>query len=164
QITSGAVSVLAGFFGQQLFTGLKDFKDHLDSQRSGSSYVRAMLARIAHDRWAQAPIWGHGFSDERGPYIVAFKPIGTHHTWFGLLYTHGISGFIALAAAMSLSFIELLLKAQKSKVAEVGLSVLLVLAAFSIGENIDGLIYLFWPGFVIMGIAFQEKLFTIYSE
>lgn len=165
QITTGAISVVAGFFGQRLYTTLKDFKDGLDAQRSDSSYVRAMLARIARDRWQnEAPIWGHGFTDEKGPYIVAFKPIGTHHTWFGVLYTHGLVGFIALVIAMSLSFIELLIKAQKSKVAEVGLSALLVLAAFSIGENLDGLVYLFWPGLVIMGIAFKEKMSSIYTE
>ncbi len=164
QITTGAASVLAGFFGQQLYTALKDFKDSLDAQRSDSSQVRAMLARMARDRWErEAPIWGHGIADDRGPYVVAFKPIGTHHMWFGVLYTHGLVGFIALATAMSLSLIELLIKAQKSQVAEVGLSVLFVLAAFSIGENLDGLIYLFWPGMVIIGMAFKEKLSVIYS-
>lgn len=165
QITTGAISVLAGFFGQQLVTGLKDFKDHLDAQRSDSSQVRAMLARIARDRWqSEAPIWGHGLTDEKGPYSVAFKPIGSHHTWFGVLYTHGLVGGIALATTMSLSFIELLIKAQKSTVAQVGLSVLLVLAAFSIGENLDALIYLFWPGLVVMGMAFKEKMPAFESE
>ncbi|MEW6497386.1 MAG: O-antigen ligase family protein [Cyanobacteriota bacterium] len=165
QITAGVFSVFAGYFGQQLVTALKDVKDSLDAQRSGSSQVRAMLARMARDRWQrEAPIWGHGLSDERGPYVVAFKPIGTHHMWFGVLYTHGLVGFIALATAMSLTLIELLIKAQKSQVAEVGLSVLLVLAAFSIGENLDGLIYLFWPGMVIIGMAFKEKMPGFYSE
>lgn len=165
QITTGVISVLAGFFGQQLITSLKDFKDGLDAQRSDSSRVRAMLARIARDRWeSEAPIWGHGLGDDKGPYVVAFKPIGTHHTWFGVLYTHGLVGGIALATAMSLSLIELLIKAQKSKVAEVGLSVIIVLAAFSIGENLDGLVYLFWPGLVAMGMAFKEKIPAFQSE
>lgn len=165
QITTGAASILAGFFGQQLYTGLRDLKDSLDGQRSNSSAVRGMLARMARDRWQQhAPIWGHGLADERGPYLVAYKPIGSHHTWYGILFIHGLAGFIAFATTVTLSLIELLIKAQKSQVAEVGLSVLLVLLTFSIGENLDALIYLFWPGMIIIGIAFKERMSTMYSE
>ncbi|MDV2993554.1 MAG: hypothetical protein N4J56_003208 [Chroococcidiopsis sp. SAG 2025] len=43
----------------------------------------------------EAPIWGHGATEEKGPIIVASMPIGSHSTWSGLLYVQGLVGFIA---------------------------------------------------------------------
>ncbi|MBW4650079.1 MAG: O-antigen ligase family protein [Kastovskya adunca ATA6-11-RM4] len=165
QITAGVGSLFAGLFGSQLITTLKDFKDNLEGQRASSSRVREILNRMAFYRWqTEAPIWGHGFLDEKGPYLVAYKPIGSHHTWFGVLFTQGIVGFIALATAMTLSFVDLLIKAQKNATAQVGLTMLLVLIFYSIGENIEALAYLYWPGLMMMGIAFKEKISLTSSE
>jgi hypothetical protein len=125
--------------------------------RKDSSRVRAALGRIAKYRWEkEAPIWGHGVV-EKGPHLVEYMPIGSHHSWFGLLFVKGIVGFLALALPMAWSFGDLTVKAQKSESAQVGLSMVLVLMFYTFGENLEILAYLFWPGLVMMGIGFNAK-------
>jgi hypothetical protein len=134
------------------------------SARASSSKVRDDLQNIGLYRWqTEAPIWGHG-DIEPGPKVVQGMPIGSHHTWVGLLFTKGLVGFIALAVPLLLSFIELLIKAQKSKTASAGLSIILVLFFFTFAEVIEGLTYLYWPGLLIMGIAFKEAVYFNKSE
>uniref|UniRef100_A0ACD5GVP3 Uncharacterized protein n=1 Tax=Desertifilum tharense IPPAS B-1220 TaxID=1781255 RepID=A0ACD5GVP3_9CYAN len=74
-------------------------------------------------------------------------PIGSHHHWFGLLFLHGIVGFIAFACAMMWTFIEVFIRAQSSHTARVSLSLLLVYFAYSFGENLEALAYITWYGF-----------------
>ena len=45
-------------------------------------------------------IWGHG-TVERGPHIVEYMPIGSHHTWNGLLFVKGMVGYAGLAVPMA---------------------------------------------------------------
>jgi hypothetical protein len=158
QIALGASSCLLGVLAPTLWQALSTVKEQFTNARPGSSRVRSALGRIAVDRWwREAPIWGHGSVEPRGPAAVAFKPIGTHHAWFGLLFTHGLVGCLALAIALLSSGIDMLIKAyHHHETAQVGLCVVLVIFLFSFGENIGGLIYLYWPALVIVGIASHE--------
>ncbi len=164
QIGTGIVSLFSGIFGLQIVTLLKDFKAQFDGQRAGSSRVREVLGEIALYRWkTDAPIWGHGLLEPKGPPVTTRKPIGSHHTWFGLLFAHGIIGFIAFAIPLIWSFVELFIKAQRSKTAQVGLGVIMVLILFSFAENLEALIYIYWPALVLLGIALKEKLPSSYK-
>ena len=156
QITAGIVSFIAGIFSTTLTNAATEFVDTFYSSRADSSRVRAALQRVAIDAWKEAPIWGHG-TQKPGPPVLANLPIGSHHTWVGLLYTKGLVGFLALLLPVLCSFLDLLIKARQSKIAETALSILLVLIFFSFGEQIDILGYIFWPGLIIIGIAFKEK-------
>ncbi|MEB3178363.1 MAG: O-antigen ligase family protein [Nostocaceae cyanobacterium] len=156
QIAAGIISTLAGIFNATITTAVRDSLDGLKGARASSNEIRAALARIALDRWKEAPIWGHG-TQEPGPKVVANMPIGSHHTWVGLLFTQGIVGFFAVAIPILCSFIDLVMKVQYSQNAKVALSILLTLFLFSFSEQIDILSYLCWPGLILMGIAFQEK-------
>ena len=159
QFLGGGISLLAGLFSTMFVNSIEAFTDRFHRVRPGSSRVRATLERMALQRWqTDAPIWGHGRLEEEGPAVVAFKPIGTHHTWFGILYIHGLVGCIALAVALSWSFVELLIKAQTSAIARVGLSIILVIILFSFSGNIEDRAYLFWPALIILGCAFKEKM------
>ena len=125
------------------------------SARADSTRVREALGRIAIDRWwDEAPIWGHGIV-ERGPHHVEFMPIGSHHTWFGLLFVKGAVGVVALAVPMIWTFCEMILLAQVDSMGRLGLSILLMLAFYSAGENLEVLAYLYWPGLVLLGHAFR---------
>ena len=164
QFTAGVVSVLTGMFAPLLLDWIKTLKATFASARASSSKVRDDLQNIGLYRWqTEAPIWGHG-DIEPGPKVVQGMPIGSHHTWVGLLFTKGLVGFIALAVPLLLSFIELLIKSQKSKTASAGLSIILVLFFFTFAEVIEGLTYLYWPGLLIMGIAFKEAVYFNKSE
>ncbi|PZV06831.1 MAG: capsular biosynthesis protein [Leptolyngbya sp.] len=145
-----------GLFGFRIITAIGNFKAFFDSQRSTSSELRDVLARIALYRWQESPIWGHALKDE-GSELTNFMPIGSHHTWFGILFTHGIVGTAALTFAIAYTLIDLLIKAQVSKIAQSALMILLTIMAFSFGENLETLAYVYWPGLVMLGIGLKEK-------
>ncbi len=90
--------------------------------------------------------------------MVEYMPIGSHHSWYGLLFVKGVFGFVALALPMAWSLLELTVRAQASRTARSALSVMLVLSFYSFGENLEILAYLYWPGLIIVGIAFRQRL------
>lgn len=151
------ISAVGGIIAPTVIIFLKDIKDQFNQARAGSSEVRARLRRMAQDAWLnEAPIWGHGRLEEKGLAYVAFKPIGSHHAWFGVLYTHGIVGCAAFAVAFLWSVIDLLIKAQTYESSKVALSIILVLLVFTTAENIDTLAYISWPGLLMLGIGFKQ--------
>ncbi len=127
------------------------------SMRADSTRVRELLGDIAVDRWyTEAPIWGHGIV-ERGPHAVEFMPIGSHHTWYGLLFVKGIVGAIALAIPLLWSLIEYAILAfTRSAAGRIAFAMVLLMTFYSIGENLEILAYLMWPGLIVMGIAARE--------
>lgn len=130
--------------------GLDSYQQVKDS-RPGSTRVRSTLANIAIQRWwHEAPIWGHGIV-ERGPKVVEHMPIGTHHSWYGLLFTKGIVGAVALAVPMFISGLYLLFEAQFSRKAASGFGLMLILVLYSFFENLEILAYLYWPALLWIG-------------
>jgi hypothetical protein len=91
-------------------------------------------------------------------------PLGTHQTWIGLLYTHGIVGFSAFTVAFLWSFLTILLKAKESETARVGLTLFVCITLASFVDNIDFLAYSIWPALLIIGIALNEKVYTIEAK
>jgi hypothetical protein len=157
-IALAAVAAVAILFVDQIVAGVQDFEETLRSARAASSRVRAALGRIAYHRWeTEAPVFGHGIV-ERGPHLVQYMAIGSHHTWHGLLFVKGAVGFLALAIPLAWSIAELALKAQVDRVARAGLGVLLALVLFSFSDNLEIVSYLIWPGMVIVGIAHARRL------
>jgi len=124
--------------------------------RADSSRVRATLGRIAVQRWQnEAPVWGHG-TVERGPHLVEYMPIGSHHTWFGLLFVKGIVGAAALALPMLWTLLALLPQASRSPAGRTALSLLLLMFLYTFAENLEILAYLIWPAMVVIGMALRE--------
>ena len=157
QLATAFMSFWIGVFAQALIDFIKNFKEEFDNFRAGSSKIRAIIYRMTLERWwHEAPIWGFGIRDET-PAITVHLPLGTHNTWFGALYSYGLVGCVALAVAFLWSFIDLLIKAQTSDVAKVGLSIILVLLLGSLADNLEFFTYLYWPGLIILGIAFKEN-------
>ncbi|MBD2200058.1 MULTISPECIES: O-antigen ligase family protein [Calothrix] len=160
----GFASPVIGLVAPSIIKAYKNFNDAFKAARAGSSRVRAALGRIAYDRWeSEAPIWGHGVV-EKGPHVAEHMPIGSHHSWFGLLFVKGIVGFFALAVPMFWTLIECLIKCQTSPVAKSGLSIIFTLFLYTFGENLEILAYLFWPALVILGIAFKEKVGNPFNQ
>jgi hypothetical protein len=157
-----AIAAFLFTIGMLLLTQVKDAIDDavqaFMGARADSSRVRSALARIAYHRWqTEAPIFGHGVV-ERGSHLVEFMPIGSHHTWHGLLFVKGALGFAALALPLAWSFFELLAKAQRDAVARAAFGMVLVLVFNSFGENLEILAYLAWPGLLVIGIAAKRRL------
>jgi len=157
----GMATFFLGMVAGTVLAFVEQMVDTFTQARVNSSRVRSALARIALDRWSrEAPIWGHGVV-ERGPHMVEYMPIGSHHTWFGLLFVKGIVGFLSLAIPLFISFIALWYKALTSGVdngaAKTGLSVILVLFLYTFGENLEILPYLTWPGLIFIGLGISMR-------
>lgn len=150
---AGIGSMLIGMLAVPLLSLAEQAVTAFRAARADSSRVRSTLARIAVERWrSESFIWGHG-KVEAGPHLVEFMPIGSHHSWYGLLFVKGVVGFVALAIPMLLSFLQLWMKSFESATARVGLAMCLLLFLYTFGENLEVLAYLIWPALVVMGIA-----------
>ena len=126
--------------------------------RVSSSRVRDTLQRIAFDRWRrEAPLFGHG-AVERGPHIVEFMPIGSHHTWFGLLYVKGLIGMLSLLVPMAFQFWLTMVDATRGSRGRLPFGIMLLLLQLTFGENLEIEVYLFWPAFVMLGIHAREMI------
>jgi hypothetical protein len=168
------VQILAGFlsFGMSVFlptllSWAQAFKDEVDRFRSGSSQVREAIYQMTLDRWWQeAIIWGHGMNPEKGPAYLADKPFGSHHTWYGILYSHGLVGLFALAIAFAWTVIDLVIKAQRNQVAKIAFAIVLSLLLGSLIDNLNFFSYLYYPGLILLGIALKQdqQLPTLESE
>ncbi len=158
-IMLGAVAALTfGIFGPGLIEYAIEQKERIDQMRQDSSYVRAILARMALYRWeTEAPIWGHGIL-EHGSHLVEFMAIGSHHSWYGLLFVKGIVGFFALLIPLIYTFGELIVRAQMSRTARAALAGLLLFTLFTFTENVEILAYLIWPWLMIVGLASAQRL------
>jgi hypothetical protein len=143
---------------------IEDTKDAFNAARAASSRVRATLNQIGFHRWYTEAIWfGHG-AVEPGPHLVHFMPIGSHHTWYGLLFVKGAVGAAALAIPMGWSFFELTVKAQCDRVARCALAVLLALGLFSFADNLEIVTYIIWPGLLLIGIGLRRRLCNPYAQ
>ena len=155
----GVISYLSGLFAPSVIAFLDNFWESFKSARADSTRVRMALKRIAIYRWeTEAPMWGHGVV-ERGSHVVEWMPIGSHHTWAGLLFVKGIVGFLALAVPMLATVVTLMWRASnpRYRLGSVGFSMIVILFLYTFGENLEILVYLYWPGMIILGLALQEK-------
>ncbi|QLC25205.1 O-antigen ligase domain-containing protein [Parasphingopyxis algicola] len=150
---SAPAAVFAGLMAPAIIDHLTELIDSFDRARAGSTRVREILGRIAVERWQnEAPWFGHGIV-ENGPHLVEYMPIGSHHSWYGLLFVKGALGFAALAIPMLFSFVVLLHAAWHHATGRVGLSMILLLFLYSFGENLEIMSYLIWPALVLIGAA-----------
>lgn len=149
----GASLSWLGLVGIVIQQAIEDFWEAFRAARADSTRVRDALQRIALHRWEnEAPIWGHGVV-ERGPHLVEYMPIGSHHSWLGLLFVKGLVGFLALAIPMLVSALDLLLRAAQCQLERTAFAVLIILFLYTFGENLEILAYLIWPGLVLIGQA-----------
>lgn len=157
QIATGLGGFLAGLFGAQVYAFFRDLGQSINDERSGSSLLRRTVFNVSIYRWrTEAFWWGHGRSTE-GPAVTRNEFLGSHNTWSGLLYSHGLMGLIAVTIPLVWSAIEFLVKSQISKVAQASLGILIALLIYTVSENINFLVYLYWPALIVMGLAFKEK-------
>jgi len=152
---AGFASFVFAIASDRLVHLFHDLKDKFRGTRVSSSRVRDVLARIGLRRWRESRIWGHGRPGP-GNNATAQMPIGTHHTWIGLLFTKGLIGFFAFLIPVVASLFILLYRFKQNQTAKVGLSFLIAFLFFSTTETIESMAYCCWPGLLIMGAAFRE--------
>ena len=132
--------------------GITAFKE----ARADSTRVRETLQRIAEERWQNDAFWfGHG-TVQPGPHLVEYMPIGSHHTWFGLLFVKGVVGFLALAVPLGLHICVVMADAARNPRGRLPLGILMTMVLLSFGENIEIEAYMLWPGLVMLGVHLRE--------
>ncbi len=138
--------------------------EQVKQARPGSTRVRSALANIAVQRWQTEALWfGHGIV-ERGPKIVERMPIGSHHTWFGLLYVKGLIGLLCLAIPMTATSIYLFYLSFYRQQARVAFALFSVFICYSFFENLEILAYIFWPALIYIGASLKPIAATEFKE
>jgi hypothetical protein len=151
-----AIAVSMAVLGDTVLSFINNSIDFFKEARLNSSRLRDTLQRIAIDRWGEeAPWFGHG-AVERGPHIVEYMPIGSHHTWFGLLYVKGLAGVGALLLPMTHQFFFTMADAVRGPRGRLPFGIMLAFVIQSLGENLEIEVYLFWPCFLLLGIHARE--------
>ena len=152
-VVVGIIIPTIGLLGEPLFNLLMNSYEDIKAARPGSTRVRNTLEVLALQRWeAEAPIWGHGVV-EKGPKIVESMPIGSHHTWYGLLFVKGIVGLLALAIPLSITAIYLVLNSFRNPINYTATLMCVVFICYSFFENLEILSFLYWPALLWIGIA-----------
>jgi hypothetical protein len=138
---------------EPLFNWLSNSYLDLKASRPESTRVRNTLEVLALQRWeSEAPIWGHGIV-EKGPKIVEGMPVGSHHSWYGLLFVKGIVGLLALAIPLAFTCIYLFWNSIKSQICYTASLMLVVFICYSFFENLEILSFIYWPALLWIGIA-----------
>jgi hypothetical protein len=150
--------VVATIMGETVHQVLLDAEAAFSGARADSSRVRAIIQNIGIHRWLTEAFWfGHAVV-ERGPHIVEYMPIGSHHTWIGLLFVKGLVGLLACLLPLLWTVIELAVRCIRDRVSRAAFGCMVVFALFSFGENVDVLGYLIWPTFLMIGIAARRRI------
>ena len=151
-----AVTATMAVFGTLLVTALGDAVAAFKGARADSTRVRETLQRIAGERWENEAFWfGHG-TVHPGAHVVEYMPIGSHHTWWGLLFVKGLVGFLAFLVPMVYQTLLALVDAARHKRGRLPLSVVMTMVLLSFGENIEIEAYMLWPGLIVLGIHAAE--------
>ena len=147
----GTMACVILLMGQPIFETIADLHQQVKDARPGSTRVRAALANLAVQRWQdEAPIWGHGVV-ETGPKMVEFMPIGSHHSWYGLLFVKGIVGLFALAIPMVFTCLYLALVCGDKRPVWISILIMTFFVCYSFFENLEILAYLLWPALLWLG-------------
>ncbi|SLN21519.1 hypothetical protein PSA7680_00795 [Pseudoruegeria aquimaris] len=150
------LTVVASMFSDGIATAIRNVIYKFKNARADSTRVRATLQRIAEERWREEAVWfGHG-RVAPGSHIVEYMPIGSHHTWYGLLFVKGITGVFAFLIPLLWSASLAIVDAARGARGRLPLGIVLVCVLLSMGENIEIEAYLIWPGLMILGIHARE--------
>lgn len=160
----GVLSTLVVVLSQPVIEQVNQVHQDIKDARPGSTRVRNALATIALQRWeSEAPIWGHGIV-EKGPKMVEFMPIGSHHSWYGLLFVKGLVGLLALAIPLLITVLYLLPQTLRYQGAKSALLITVVLIGYSFFENLEILAYLYWPALLWLGMALSPLKITLFED
>jgi hypothetical protein len=157
-----AWQALAGFtasmavLGTTLATAATDAVAAFKGARADITRVRETLQRIATERWQNDGYWFGHATVQPGSHAVEYMPIGSHHTWYGLLFVKGLLGFFAFLIPFVWQFAVTLKDATLGPRGRLPLGIMMTLTLLSFGENIEIEAYLLWPALLLLGIHARE--------
>lgn len=142
--------------GERVVEMVSDVQTKFREMRANSTRVRDALKRIAQERWASEDYWfGHG-NVEPGSHVTEYMLIGTHHTWYGLLFVRGAAGAMLFALPVIAILISLTVFLFRSERGRLPFATLLALLLVSFGGNLETQFYIVWPALVIIGAGLSD--------
>jgi O-antigen ligase len=114
--------------------------------RPGSSEARDLIYWLSWRAFQRSPVFGYGgFSESVAAWLRV--PLGSHSTFYGVLYTGGLFAFtvIALAYATTLG-VALLLSWRLKPAGPVAVAILMLLGLMAYGEDAQWLV----PGSLVV--------------
>lgn len=155
QLVAGLVASMA-VLGAAVLGFATDFVAAFKGARADSTRVRATLQRIASERWQNDAFWfGHG-TVHPGPHVVEYMPIGSHHTWYGLLFVKGLVGMVSLLVPFVWQTLITVYDAARDRRGWLPMGIMMTFTLLSFGENIEIEAYLLWPALMLLGIHARE--------
>lgn len=151
-----ALTASLAVVGGSVLAAANDAVAAFKGARADSTRVREALQRIASERWQNDAFWfGHG-TIHPGSHAVEYMPIGSHHTWFGLLFVKGLVGLFSLLVPFVWQTLLAMKDATVSPRGYLPMGIMMTLTLLSFGENIEIEAYLLWPALLILGIHARE--------
>ena len=155
---TAALTASLAVLGTALVTLAQDAVSTFKGARADSTRVRETLQRIASERWQnEAVCFGHG-TVHPGSHAVEYMPIGSHHTWFGLLFVKGLVGFAALLLPLAVHTLVVMADAARYRRGCLPMGILMTIILLSFGENLEIEAYMLWPGLVLLGVHLREMV------
>ena len=155
RVLSGLTASLA-ISGAALAAAAKDAVSAFKNARADSTRVRETLQRIATERWREEAVWfGHG-TVQPGSHAVEYMPIGSHHTWYGLLFVKGLIGFGALLVPLVWQTLLTLRDAACGPRGRLPMGLMMTIILLTFGENLEIEAYLLWPALLLLGVHARE--------
>ncbi|KQI67813.1 capsular biosynthesis protein [Loktanella sp. 3ANDIMAR09] len=155
QVVAGLTASMA-MLGATMAAAALDAVATFKGARADSTRVRETLQRIAWERWKNDAVWfGHG-RVAPGSHAVEYMPIGSHHTWYGLLFVKGVVGLLALLVPFVWQLAIAMKDATLGPRGRLPMGFMMTLTLLSFGENVEIEAYLLWPGLMLLGIHARE--------
>ncbi len=109
--------------------------ESVNEMRPGSSMARELVNTLSIAGFLESPVFGKGWV---GGVITtgATMVVGTHSSFYGLLYTGGLVTFLAFLTALATTLIVLARRVGRGPIQRTGLLIMLGLALLSYGEGV----------------------------
>ena len=156
-IAASFSSLVTGILAPNLLSAIESFLAYVRSLRENSNDAREAIDELALKGWSEAPLTGNGITEVGPDHLVGGIKIGTHNNWTSLLFLYGVVGFLALAVPMLCTFINLVVKAQNSRIRKTALHVLLIIFFNSRTDSFNMSTYITFPGLIFLGTALKMR-------
>jgi uncharacterized membrane protein YhaH (DUF805 family) len=148
------VALLAGF---DPIETAREVQAEFTNLRPGSSLARALIYELSWAHFLDRPILGHGWMSGPVARWLPTMPLGSHSSFYGVLYLGGIVTFAALCLAYLATLAVAALRLRdRGRDAPVALVLLLLLGVVAVGEGINVLVPSLLATFLWLGGALRS--------
>jgi uncharacterized membrane protein YhaH (DUF805 family) len=156
-LLAGLATNLALLAGFDPVEAAREVQAGFTNLRPGSSFARALVYELSWAHFLDRPILGHGWMSGPVAAWLPSMPLGSHSSFYGVLYLGGVVTFatLCLAYLATLAVAAARLR-DRGREAPVALVLLLLLGVVAIGEGINVLVPSLLATFLWLGGALRS--------